>query len=627
MRRLLAFLAVIPALAIADDDDLAPPATLISVRATLDGEFANVVVRYDLAVRGAKLWRDSYHLDLPYGGVVTGATAFVDGTPHALELLDKQATGSALDALGSGSDEAGAPWTFAIDDSGYHRNQVDVEVGTPRSAHVRIELAVHAGTCFFRDTRYVAIDPAWVPRASGAIRTTGTSPLDELCGDRYEHEPGAYLPLADATLAKQTGDARIGTSVDRLVLTSTDIVRVEVDVAGMLAPLPDDLYTAFVIDNSRSLTSRESWEQAALIASYLSKAPAAHVQVIAFDRRARALLPNWLVASSARAMIAKSLELIVPANGSNLDVGLAEAEAWLDRVHGTKRIVAFSDARLPHRLAPGAITTPQGIVIHTVELEGNDGVLERNDNSQLATIAQRTEGVGFTTAHGDLDATVLVHPIEFEDIHVDAAGRTPISGEECNDRTFAQGTSCTWIASGRVDAPIHISGRVWGHEIDRQISPSDAHAVQLARELVTESLDDNLQAEVNVAARAVDSAWSLFATWGQGGYANRVEVGIGTGVFGCGCGGSGGTGRYGTSGTILVTTPDSLQTQLERATRQCAIPDGGVDVALELTGDEIVDVQANHALEPVKTCVIEAVWATNVITGDKEHRGVTVHLR
>ncbi len=635
MRRFaLGLLVVVPALALADDADpwpaAPPPARLVAVHGALDGWIATLAIRYELDVAGPRLWRTSYRLAVPPGGVVTGATVQVAGVAHVLALGAAKQLAGTLDALGSadgGARDRG--WAFSITEGEMLVDAVGLDVAAPRNAHVVVDLAISVPACYLDEARYVKIEPTWMPHVDRTLCAASSPALETACGNPLEASSG-WLRFADREPASQPSP-RIVISRDRLVLSSTAIARVELDVAAMLADVPSDLYTAIVVDNSRSVSDRARWEQRAIVASYLGKAPTGHVQVIAYDRHARALLPAWSVASAARTKIVKSLDGLDAANGSNLDAGLAEAVRWLDGMPGTHRVIVFTDELLPWRVKVDRLAVPAGTLVHAVALSGGDAMLERYDRSLLAAFAAKTEGVGFVTGGGThaVDATVLVRPIAFEHARVTAPGWTPITiddmGACTDDETLAEGDGCAWWARG--SGSIHVTGRLWNHAVDREIALDDTHALALARTLAAplSNLDDTLRPEVERIARAVDSVWSLVASWGgTGGYAGHVVDGLGDGRYGCGCDGPGAGAGYG-SAAMPTVQMGTLTDQLARAVSHCALRDTRVALDVELTDDEIVDV-AVSAPADLTACVTDAVWAAPIALARRGHRLEHVEL-
>jgi hypothetical protein len=415
----------------------------------------------------------------------------------------------------------------------------------------------------------------------------------------------------------------------RLPLSTMDFARVEIDLARELADIPADLHTAIVVDGSRSVTAEQAEAQRAIAAAYLRAAPQGRVQLIAYARRAQALLPGWQNASSAAARVDRELRALESRNGSNVDAGLVAAGEWLSRVPGTHRVIVFTDERVGDRLASydaAALKNllPAGTLAHVVALESGDRGLDHDDTVMFGALAVATEGIGVrgqVDANGEVDATLLARPIELEKIEVHAPGwdtQATFAEETCeiaNAPSLARGRSCTWWGQGTaVAGPVTITGMLWNSKLTRVVRPDPAGARTLARRLVAAAeLPADVQREVELAAFALDSVWAMLATWGgKGGYSDAEEIGrIGLGRFStCGC--DDGVGTIG-HGTGSIGTPRlDLRAQLAKAVAACQPGAASVKIDLETTLQEIVDVDVTIAHGPpaLHDCVVEGVWDT-----------------
>jgi hypothetical protein len=239
--------------------------------------------------------------------------------------------------------------------------------------------------------------------------------------------------------------------------------------------------------------------------------------------------------------------------------------------------------------------------------------------------------------NGVADALVLLRPLAFEHVTISAPGWTGFSASDmartCHfdqPATFDEGRSCEWWGHGEASAgPIKLEGVVWNHKVVRVLRPDPSAGRTLARELgkLGTSFDDAVRAEIDRAAFAVNSVWSMIGTWGgAGGYADlNGELG-GFGMSGCGCGGgssdSVGIGRIG-----HISTKLDLRAQLERGIEKCKRDHARVEIDLELTKDEIVDVAVTTADRALHDCVVEAVWETTIVLGNPNaHSHVAVVL-
>jgi hypothetical protein len=142
--------------------------------------------------------------------------------------------------------------------------------------------------------------------------------------------------------------------------------------------------------------------------------------------------------------------------------------------------------------------------------------------------------------------------------------------------------------------------------------PTQGRAVARELSMIGSGLDEAFLHEVQRAAFAVNEMWSLLGTWGgNDGYGDLDQIGYGRSGFGCGCGGSSDFGSIGLGSFGFINTKLDLKTQLERGIARCAPGTAHVEIDLELTVNEIVDVHVKAA-PALHDCIVEAVWDTSV---------------
>jgi hypothetical protein len=630
------------------DDGLGSTSRPLRVRVELVGAVAKLQVTalVDLD-EGAS---ESIAIDLPARAVVTGGTVRSGKTRRPLVLASALDTSDRIEALATAARSRSMATAIAIVQPEF--GPLEITALVPRAMQLVLELELEAATCFSGDQRHLAIPTEW---ASVLERSAGRV-SDELLGDEQAINPIAQrcsdagaspgwnegarswlsLPTTERS-SKPAGDDRIGTLAGRFVHGAIQAARLELALAGTLTEVASDLATAFVIDGSRSVEAGMVETERAVIASYLRHAPRSAVQVIAFDRAGRALLPDWARARTAARTIDRALHQLVPRNGSDLDAGLAEAARWLRDRTGTRRVVVFTDELFPERLAlldPARLATvlPAGTVVHVVSIASGAHTLDRDDDGLLAPLAAATAGIAMSTiGSGDqLDALALVRPISLDHVRVIAPGYTaletaPITGTMCVDPApgsssidLAEGSACTWWAIGPASgAAITVEGLVWGRRWRQVVELGDARDLGVAREMwsvLDHARAPELLAAADLAARAVNSQWSLLATWGgDGGYA---EAGVSlSGSSGCGCGGSmdGGFGSH--TGTVRYTGP-TVDDQVAGAIAACRKDVAGatIELAIETTQHEIVGVAATiggvtgEVATRLDACVETPVW-------------------
>ena len=618
MRRALAagisLLAAAPAVADpADPAQLAP----FAVTGRLDADVARFAVRYVLQTEHAE---SSTTAPLPDHGVVVAATVAAKGRRHTLQLVAAEAASAQFAALFEAKVGPSQRWAISLD-ADTHNDQFSVTTAAPRSAALVLDVEISAPTCFHDDARYVAVPASWRARVPNLlVRDKHAVALQAACHELVGDSVWARFPTRQ--LAKRRGGAeRVGTFANRVALGRQQVVKLEVDLAGRLSEVPADLATVLVIDASRSMTTAELEGQRQTVAAYLRAAPNSRVQVIAYAREPRPLLPAWMTARQAAPHLDRALRALVRANGSNLDAGLRAAGQWLDQIKGTRRIVLFTDERLPSRIERAAVlddALPPRTLVHTVAFGGL--ALERDDEALLARLAARTRGMsvrGANVAEDErlVDATMLVRPTMLDRVVVRAPGWKQLATQDhsCPEggaiapTSFAEGEACTWWGqAAAMSAPLTVEGFLWGERVVRVVRADLDRARDVARELsMLHVLDEELQLLAERAARAVNTVWSLYAAWGgDDGYEDGVM--FGRAGFGISCGTCGGDFTDTGIGVMGGHGPE-LTAELTRIVNTCK-PDHRIDVEVETTFEEIVEVSVTTDSATTRTCVEHALW-------------------
>lgn len=603
------------------------------VHGTLAGPVATFTARFVIPVEAAAYTETLAQIDLPPHGLVTGATVTTNGTPVPLDLLGAEDASNRFGALSADAVGTGER-ASAVLISG-EPGSVQVGVAAAHSGVWTIDLTVSAPTCFYRDMRYVDVPESWRKVAEFSLRRPlpAEAELDAACQPDGAAN-GTWIGFPASELTRRRSGERIGTFAGRVALGEEHVVRLELDLAGELSDTPRDLATVILVDGSRSMSTDDREAQQQIVASYLRKAPDSRVQVIAYARFAKPLLPGWTTASQAATRVDRELRGLAQRNGSNFDVGLAEATSWLERIGGTRRIVLVTDERMAERLAATSPVTlrrmlPAGTLVHVVAVGATAQQPVRDEEAKLAPLAAATDGmavrIGPVKQPELLDATLLVRPISLDRIVVKAPGWTklsPSSAVPCGDETdllLAEGTACTWWGEGDASSgPIVVEGLLWGKRTQRMLHADPSRGRDVARELSAfGSLDEPMQNKANAMARAVNAHWSLYAQWG--GRAKYTE-GFGMGGMGgsgsiCGCDSIGtiGHGR----GTGSYYPPTDLEHQLWPLLAACHVEEATIQVHLEMTLTEIVDLSATISppngtsaavLRQQQTCVEDALW-------------------
>jgi von Willebrand factor type A domain len=620
-----------------DVDGSPRTATPYWLHGKLDGITAKLGLRYHLDVVGPNR-ANQFDIMLPTGGVATAATLTVDGVKHRLAL---DAADHATEVFGALTDVAAGPhrhWAAQITKG--MMTDLSVTIASPHSATLTLDLEVDVPTCFKNDRRLISVQAGWRGSIDRSLKIavigTPEAPVTSPCLAKL---PTAFdddddrsmiwieLPTSEV-LSQPFGERRIATIGHRIDVEHGHFARVEIDLASQISQIPPDLMTVFVIDASRSMADGELEAQAKIIESYTRLAPQSQIQIVAYSRKARPLLPGWMVASYAQPRLERELATLATNNGSNVDAGLVEANAWLEHANGTRRVIMFTDELLGDRVAgiePKALrdALPANTLVHVIALDhGSASVksLVRDDEIVLGHVAIDSEGLAMRAMgddNGQFNALELLRPLALERVKLHDDGWTEMAVESnassCSvDGTndLVEGDTCVfWGDTKNGATTMKLEGLLWNHKFSRVIKPAGEPRM-LARILTgfAASLGD-AEAEIELAAHAVNAQWSMIATWGGvDGYADQSATEI-YGGFGCGCGGSSDIGGIGGGGTLSMQRMGSISDQITRATNACHVKTK-VTISLELTLDEIVDVDVATEDAADLACVTEAVWAT-----------------
>ncbi|MEO8699774.1 MAG: VWA domain-containing protein [Kofleriaceae bacterium] len=567
-------------------------------------------------------------VELPARGVVTAAT--VNGRRLALAAIE--AVERAVAAIAERDPSPRTTRRSLVAITTEQPGTVDIEVFLPTAGTLVLELAVTAPTCFARDTRYVAVPHSWRSGLAVLPRDRASVAAEHCPTPRDVMHDLDWVAFANPLTSRASGIDRINTIASRLAADpGRHVAQVEVALAARLTEVPSDLATVILVDGSRSISPREAETQRALIASYLRVAPRSQVQVLVYARSAPALLPAWTSAVQAAPRIDRELQARVPKNGSDLDVALREAGAWLARVTGTKRIVILTDELLPSRIAADSLQAlvPAGTLVNTVALRENLELIMRDDDVVLAPLAKATRGIS-TIAGGEVDATMLARPIALENMVLKSPGWKQLASDSFCTGTreeparLVEGTTCTWLGLGSpIAGPIVLEGQLWNEPVVRVVRPDPGRGRTLARALTTTTLSIDADGEqqqafdtaVARAAHAVGAAWSLYAEWGgSGGYSDLASFGFGrSGMVGGCCG-------IGDIGIPLPPVAPVIDTrrigeQLARSLGRCA-PDREhpIRASVEVVLSEIIDVQVTAGSPAQRSCAEEAIWSTWLVS-------------
>ena len=603
----------------------AEPATDPDVHASyvsgeLRGTTAAFRARYAVRFEGPTYAMSTTTLIVPAGAAVTSVVVHAPDGAHRLTLVDANRARDKFMAINN--QPGGKRWAVLVD---ARSGSIDLSFAAPRDANVTIDVELQMPTCFYRDVRYAEVPVEWKRVLSPHLRTrAGRSiELGPACPSDSVDADELWVAFPSEQLAhRPAGSERVGANAARIDLDEAHIARLEVSVAKSLGEVPRDLATAIVVDASLSMTRGQLEAQRDLVKAYAHAAGDTQVQLVAYARTARALLPSWTTARIALPRLDRELRAIAPRNGSNLDAGLAEAARWLAKTTGTKRVVVVTDERLSRQLQAtlGSLAKrlPQGTLVHVVAVD-EFSTLER-DRGIGRALAEGTGGMAVRVGmSGDpIDATMLVRPIRIDNLAITAHGWKRFSQtltSTCGNE-LGEGHGCVWWGEGdAIAGPLVVEGFIWGKRVARIVTPDASRQVELARELMQMSvLDERAFARAQKLSRAASAAWAFYGEWGGAGGYELGSMSIhGSSHRCCGSFRTGSVpgvtiGRV-NPGPKLPTV--DLSPQFAHVITRCELGDAHVEAELELTESEIVDV---HVLAPpaVVTCVEDAIWDTSV---------------
>jgi Mg-chelatase subunit ChlD len=414
-------------------------------------------------------------------------------------------------------------------------------------------------------------------------------------------------------------------------------MRLELDVAPRLAPLPRRLSVVFVLDASHSVGPELIRQQLRIARAYLAHVPDARFEIVLFRRQATRVVKGFAAARGFDRLVTRARRQgrLAPGNGSHLERGLRAAAHALstDRALGrTPRIVVLSDGLLRPgwrnvRALAALARAPRGTVVHVVLPLRSPGepVRERRDDGHpLAPIAARHGGVllhieGLPGRRPQALRRVtlgLVRPTRIDGVRV--RGLDGAEDLEIPHRLPEGSGVRALVLSERAPRRLVITGRIWARRLRRVIRSragfsrsTAAFVFGLAQH---EALSRAQMLRVARLGRAVSPVTSYLAiepgvrpsTAGL----SRVALGAGLRLDGgtsrFDSSSMGGWGHGGATGAHLTAL---LRRPLARCTaRHRPAPGWQVSLRVETTIDEVVDVKGRGAGGPMQRCVREAVW-------------------
>lgn len=600
---------------------------------TVDGKAAEAGRPVTLSPRPAEPWLGAEAVE----GTGNRGTSVIDvpasprtaGTVSAAKLSVDLQHGSPSDVRLELVTPAGERVTVADDASGSTpRAAFDVQLPTPARGAGRWRLVAWNSS-----TTQTGTLGRWALTLGGQTFTAADTPV-LIPTATTPNAALAAITVVPPPAAPWTG--RLGRVV---ASTAHAFSRLEVDAAPRLSAVPKQAQVVFVLDASYSAGAPLVAAQLAILRAYLAHVPDAELEVIAVRRAAKRVFGRFVPARDAGRLLDDAVRggALALGNGSALDEGARLAASILAGRPGPQRVVLATDELLRSSLTDTAALAAlaqlaPAAVVHVVIPDASSAVtarasLARDDTAALAPLATRHHGIlarvaGLPAQPAELAPVVLelVRPTRID--HLAATGNVTV------DATLAEGEGLRIFEGGRTadEAPakVTLTGALWSDPIRLEVAASAPFSTAAAAFVFGADLHGGLseaeQKTVAYAGRAVSPVTSYLA----------IEPGVRPSKIGLDHGGTGwgliGSGRYGTlghgggGGSRPVA---DLRSMIETGPCLRKHPPAGpwsVELEVETTKDEIVDVAVRGGAGPLAACLAEAAWAVRLDDRFDQHR-------
>jgi VWA domain-containing protein/vault protein inter-alpha-trypsin-like protein len=397
-----------------------------------------------------------------------------------------------------------------------------------------------------------------------------------------------------------------------------------------LSEVPARARVVFVVDASHSVGPQGISHQLALAGEYLQWLPDATAEVVVFRRSAERLFGRLIPASEWKTALASlPAARLAPGNGSHLDEGLKLAQRVLAEGSGPARVLALTDGLLRQAfepVPPAPTTSAPDAAVHLRMLSLRTG--QATPHEQLSGPLVR-ESCGTQLPSHASSMEPLVRPMRWDQVHLQDG-----QGARLKDLPALQEGDGfqLWLPSPRTPLnQLVMHGQRWGCavstpvELDASLSADlgrNAWSTLRAEPWAGDKKEEELPPTQAVELLAKKGDWVsdtrsfLVVPSGAGPSTARTHAlpdGVSAGVAG---GIVGGTIHCPLASPYPCEVPPEHQEELEQRLRSAfstCLGDGdnpSLQVRLEATGDEIVDVQVTGAAsEAQAACVRETTWA------------------
>jgi hypothetical protein len=561
-------------------------------------------------------------LELPPGGTVNGFAFEAQGRWTDGVLLDAEEAQRRYEALRHEGAAAPLPVAWLSDMGGGVLLRM---WNVPPLGSVTVRYTVRMRLGYARGRRsftYPAGSDEDAPRPSLTV-------VPSLSGGDFRIGPAAgALEVSWIPERLTQVEARAGL----LELGSGSLGFVQIQAPPRLSPVPVRARVVFVVDGSHSVGPEGITQQLAIAGAYLRYVPDATAEVVMFRRSAERLFGRFIPAADwTDALAAVPPVRLAPGNGSHLDEGLRLAQQVLAAGGGPARVLALTDGRLRQAYAPvppAPVTSASDAAVHLLLLRGREDTASphaRLDEPPVGgTCGERflVPGPSLPSAE-DLES--LVRPVRWEKLHLeDARGQRLMDVPRLSE---GEGHGLWRWRPEATPSPLMLRGEAWRCPVSVRVEVDPALSADLGRHAYVaepEALssppgdDPPGEARQRLAAAGdwVSEVHSFLAVppgarpssaRTQALEDSQVEGGISGSVSGhisCAMG----------SGQPPGLDSQKLDTELKRMLQPAiaACPHGSqpLQVQVETTGDEIVDVRVMDAASAdEESCVREATWA------------------
>lgn len=553
-----------------------------SINLTVEPGLAVLRVERTILVTGGAKSNVLLHLQLPLNGVVTGLS--VQGKGEAeIQKVDHDTVVYFPDVKGS----------------------------SKRRISYRIEVPLVAKD----DTAQV-----WLPQASSSGGTL--VPVVRLGGEVLlpEDNPG-WDPVRVPQPTPASGRARWG----KVAAGNGWIWRTEVDAPHSFGESIDEASIVFLLDVSRSQARKGIDRQLRLLHEWARQVPRARYQVIAYHRDADLVFPSWKSADGIRDLGAGHAKLVLH-NGSNLDGALELAASVLSKTEGRSMVIIASDGETPVASDPKAMSSRlsglgDDTVAHLILTSGRhtSGAIEtRADSHRLGRIAMEHDGVpvhvylpdSWPTPPEEVALQNLLRPTRVDryDTLIDG---NPHEGDQAGRRLYEhQGVVSMGYAKSEPKTVLP-TGLRWGKQW--QTRPVRTAAVDRRAAIFAGtdiSIDSDDLADLGRKFKFVTAGTALKS--------NRSGTSV---VAPRPLESGGGIGLVGASTRDDKPSPgelsaDAVRTLFVSMYQPCIDsfrgPGGTVQLSLEMSWNEILDVSAIGGDTATNLCIEEAIWAADL---------------